>query len=130
MIPVSPINTVEIQVEPGLTWGIRLDKNAVGAKIDAIQAVAQSVYMILNTERYKHAIYSWNYGVEFSDLFGQARDYVYPEIKRRITEALLVDDRITGVGDFTFSKQKNAVGVTFIVSTIYGEFEAGRVVSI
>lgn len=130
MIPVSSISTVEIQAEPGLTWGIRLDTNVVGSQIDAIQAVAQSVYLILNTERYKHAIYSWNYGVEFNDLFGQPRDYVYPEIKRRITEALLTDDRIQGVGEFVFTKQKNAVGVTFIVSTIYGEIDASRVVSV
>lgn len=130
MIPASAIVTVDITAEPGLTWGIRLDKNIVGAKIDDIQAVAQAIYLILNTERYKHAIYSWGYGVEFTDLFGQSKDYVYPEIKRRITEALTVDNRITGVGDFVFTKQKNAVSVTFIASTIYGEIEAGRVVSI
>lgn len=130
MIPVSSISTVEIQMDPSLTWAIRMDKNTVTGQIDAIQAVAQAIYLMLNTERYKHAIYSWNYGVEFSDLFGQPRDYVYPEIKRRITEALLTDDRITGVGDFNFSKQKSAVGVTFTVATIYGEIEAERVVSV
>lgn len=131
MIPASAITTVEIQGEPDLTWSIQLDKNVVGAKIDDLQAVAQAIYLILNTERYTHAIYSWDYGVEFTDLFGKAKDYVYPEIKRRITEALLVvDDRITGVSDFIFTKQKGAVGVTFTVSTIYGEVEAGRVVSI
>lgn len=129
MIPASALLPIEVKDDPSLTWGIRLDKNIVTGQIDAIQAVAQAVYLILNTERYKHAIYSWDYGVEFSDLYGQPRDFVYPEIKRRITEALLVDDRITGVGNFEFTKQKGSVGVTFTVSTIYGEVEASRVVN-
>ena len=85
MIPVSAINTIEIQKEPGLTWAINLDKNVVGVKIDDLEAVAQAIYLILNTERYQHVIYSWAYGVEFSDINGQPRDYAYPEIKRRIT---------------------------------------------
>lgn len=130
MIPGSAINTIEIIDEPGLTYEILVDKNAAGGKIDGLQAVAQAIYLMLNTERYNHAIYSWDYGVEFNDLIGQSRDYVYPEIKRQITEALLIDDRITGVSGFEFTKIKNAVSVTFTVKTIYGGVEAERVVSL
>lgn len=130
MIPVNEINTIEIRVEPSDTWALLIDKNAVGAKIDGIKAVAQSVYLILNTERYRHEIYSWDYGIELNDLYGQPRDYVYPEVKRRVTDALMVDDRITGVSNFQFSKVKDAVQVTFTVSTVFGEIEADKVVSV
>lgn len=35
-----------------------------------IEAVKQSVFCILNTERFEHIVYSWNYGREFTDLYG------------------------------------------------------------
>ena len=47
-------------------------------------------------------MYSWDYGVELADLFGEPVSYVCPELERRITEALLQDGRIEGVDGFSF----------------------------
>lgn len=75
----------------------------------------------MNTERYQYLIYSWNYGIELSDLYGQPIPYVYAEIQRRITEALLSDDRISNVTNFNFSNpQGGDVFTTFDVVTDYG----------
>ena len=45
-------------------------------------AVKQAVYKIIMTERYQYIMYSWNYGVELLDLFGEPVTYVCPELKR------------------------------------------------
>ena len=90
----------------------------------------QVIYKILNTERYQYIIYSWNYGIELADLFGEPVTYVCPELQRRITEALVQDDRITSVDSFEFDlSEKRTVKVTFTVHTIFGELEEEKVVN-
>ena len=90
----------------------------------------QAVYKILNTERYQYIIYSWNYGVEFADLFGEPVDFVCPEIERRITEALKQDDRVVSVDSFLFDvSKKHTVMVSFTVKTIFGDLNIEKEVS-
>ena len=117
---------------PNKTYRMMIDADRVqGAITSDLEAVKQAVYKIINTERYKFLIYSWNYGIELEDLFGKPIPYVMPEIPRRITEALEQDDRITNVGDFdlTYSK-KGDVLAKFRVTTIYGSFTASKEVRI
>lgn len=116
--------------QPSITYGLNIAKGNVSGKIDELQAVKQSIYKILNTERYQYLIYSWNHGVEFGDLIGESPSYAIPEIKRRITEALMQDDRIIGVDAFSFETERNRVHVTFEVSTIYGNVKTESEVSI
>ena len=121
-----------VGVEPNKTYKMLVDDDTVTGNISQeLEAVQQAAYKILNTERYKHIIYSWNYGVELADLFGKPMPYVLPEIPRRITEGLMQDDRITAVTDFdlSYDKQGNVL-CKFKVSTIYGEFIAERAVKI
>lgn len=133
MIPSTNIDSernIEIIQEPTRTY--RLDYNnarAVGYN-DSVEAMKQAIYKILNTERYNHTIYSWNYGIELSDLFGKPKTYAYPEIKRRITEALTQDDRIQSVDAFSFVSKGREVAVTFTVHTDFGDMEAERTVHI
>ena len=89
-----------------------------------------NVFKILNTERYQYIIYSWNYGIELLDLYGEPVTYVCPELERRITEALVQDDRIDSVDSFVFNVlEKRTVKVTFTVHTIFGGIEAEKVVN-
>lgn len=117
---------------PNKTYRMMIDADRVQGTITSdMEAVKQAVYKIINTERYKFLIYSWNYGIELEDLFGKPIPYVLPEIPRRITEALEQDDRITNVGDFdlTYNK-KGDVLAKFSVTTIYGSFTASKEVRI
>ncbi len=108
--------------QPTIQHQMMIESSRIIGKCDGLEAVKQAIYKILNTERYEYPIYSWQYGVELSDLFGQSPDYVVPEIERRIAEALTMDDRITGVDSFEFSRpQKNSILATFTVHTIYGD---------
>lgn len=117
---------------PNKTYRMRIEEDRVRGTITGdIEAVRQAVYKILNTERYKHIIYSWNYGVELQDLFGKPIPYVLPEIPRRIREALIQDDRITEVDSFDLSYTKGGdVLAKFVVHTIYGDIEESKEVKV
>ena len=92
----------------------------ISGYVDDLQAVAQAVYLILSTERYKFIIYSWDYGVELVDLFGKPMPYVMAELPRRIKEALTQDNRITDVTDFQFEKNGKRLLTTFTVVSNVG----------
>ena len=128
-------NDFEVVEEPSYTYKMILptredEPTKFMGKTDEIDAVKQAVYKILNTERYTYPIYSWNYGIELVDLFGQPIPWIYPELERRITEALVWDDRINSVTDFEFENVKNEVRASFTVNTIYGSYEETLVVGI
>ena len=108
--------------QPTVQHQMMMKSSRILGRCDGLEAVKQAIYKILNTERYEYEIYSWRYGVELMDLYGQAPEYVIPEIERRVTEALTTDDRITGVDSFEFERpQKNSILATFTVHTIYGD---------
>ena len=96
---------------------------------DGLDAVGQTGFLTLNTERYQCPIYSWDYGVELNDLVGKPVSYVSSEIQRRVKDALCTDDRIVGCTDFVFAvSNKRKLLVRFTVLTIYGDIEAEVVV--
>lgn len=115
---------------PSLTWKIDREEEEVRGSVDEWEAMRQAVEKILQTERYRYVIYDWNYGMELDDLIGKNASYVIPELKRRIEDALLADDRVTAVTDFHFSQEGNSVAVDFLVHTIFGEMRAERTVDI
>lgn len=121
---------IEKKKIPSLTWKINEERAEVRGNIDEREAMEQAVYKILETERYRYAIYDWNYGIELEDLYGKNVTYVIPELKKRIEEALLADDRVTAVTDFSFRQEKGSVTTDFVVHTIFGEVTAERTVDI
>ena len=116
--------------QPSYTHKLVIDRNRVSGMTDQRDALFQAVYLILNVERYAYPIYSWRYGVELEDLIGKPKDYAMSEIKRRITEALTQDDRITSVDDWSFETGRKSVLVRFTVYTIYGDLEVTKEVEI
>lgn len=130
MIPVvtNDLN-IEFTTMPSLNYQMNIDDETIINKCDEIEAMKQVIYKILNTERYQYLIYSWNYGIELADLFGEPVYYVVPELERRITEALMQDERIESVTDFEFDTSKRGTVVcTFTTNTIFGEVDAERTV--
>ncbi len=120
----------EIEEQPSLTYKMNMDDGTIRGHTDGLEAVRQAIYKILMTERYQYIMYSWNYGIELLDLYGEPVTYVCPELKRRITEALLCDDRILSVDNFEFEfPKRGAVFTTFIVHTIFGDVKGEREVN-
>lgn len=115
---------------PTNTYRLNIKQNAIAGFIQDRQAMVQAIYLILNVERYEHLIYSWNYGIELTGLFGKSIPFVMSELPGRIREALLQDTRIKEVDNFQFERDKNKVQVTFTARTIFGDIEAEKVVII
>lgn len=124
MIPSVPILNFSNETIPTNTFRILYEKDRVSGDVDDLLALEQAIYLMLNTERYKHTIYSWQYGVEFSDLIGKNSDYAISEIKKRVTDCLLQDNRILEVENFKFEINKNKILCEFSVTTIYGNIKS------
>ena len=126
MIPKTSltVNNIRTVTIPTNTYRIIIDKDRVSGETDGLEAMKQAVYLILSTERYAYPVYSWNYGVELRDLFGQPTTYVEAVLEYRIKDALMADERITDVRNFEFSSQKNTVSATFEVVTNQGNVQS------
>lgn len=120
----------EITEQPTHTYKMNLESNLIRGYTDGQEAMKQAIYKILNTERYQYVMYSWNYGIELLDLYGESVSYVCPELERRITEALTWDDRIQSVDNFEFNiSKKGEILVTFTAHTVFGDVVAEKVVN-
>ena len=106
---------------PSKTYYINRNTNRISGYIDDKDAIVQAIYLILSTERYESVIYNWYYGTEFDSLVGKDRDFVKSELKRRIAEAIMEDDRISDVTDFDISFNKDVAKVVFLVETNIGD---------
>ena len=119
-----------IKNQPTRTYKLYIDEKAIRGFTDGQDAMRQLIYKILNTERYKYVIYTWNFGVELQSLYGMPMSFVLPEIKRRVTEALTQDVRIQSVDAFDFEIKRNAVSATFVAHTIFGDIPEGVTVNV
>lgn len=120
-----------IKEQPSLTYRMDFDSKSIRGKAEDREAVRQAIFKVLNTERYQYIMYSWNYGIETLDLYGEPVTFVCPELERRIREALLVDSRIISVTDFEHDLSvKHTVYTTFTVHTIHGDVRGEREVNL
>lgn len=119
----------EIEEQPDKTY--KMQETILRGKIEGKEAVRQAVYKILNTERYQYPVYSWDYGIELVDLYGEPFSYVCPELERRITEALTWETRIQSADNFTFEQKAGGrILVTFTVHTVYGDIDTEQEVDV
>ena len=123
------IELIEETEAPDYTYRINED-NTISGMVDDLDAIKQNADLILDTERFEYVIYSWDRGVELSDLIGKPIDFAVPELERVIAEALLRDDRISAVDGFTFDIDKSKIHAAFTVHTEYGSFDSDKEVEI
>ena len=109
----------EMEEQPSQTYKMDLDGDSVRGFVDDQEAMKQTIFRILSTERYQYIIYPWYYGIETLDLYGEPVTYVCPELERRITEALLVDTRISSVTDFEHDLSVKGVVHTAFTCLLY-----------
>lgn len=109
------------EVLPTKTYKIDpVNKRIIGTIEDA-DAVMQFIRKVFNTDKYAFEIYDWYYGNELLKLVGQSYDYIVARVPNIFREALMVDDRILDVRDFTFNKPGiDSVVVYCHVDTVYG----------
>ena len=130
MIPNSPELLLEQQqtetfeILPTKTYRIDPVNRRIIGTIEGRDAVMQFINKVMSTDKYAFEIYDWYYGNELMKLAGHSYDYVVTRIPNIFKEALLVDDRIIDVRDFTFSKSAiDSVSVVCYIDTVYGEIK-------
>lgn len=115
---------VEFITYPVQEWILDEDTSMLKDPSFELQAISQDVKFYLSTERNMYPIMGSNFGVEFLDLIGKDRQYVQAQVKKRVIDALSIDDRITSVSNFKFTKpDMDSLSVSFVVSTKLGDFE-------
>lgn len=112
---------------PTKTYNLNFEKGRVDGKIEGLQAIEQAIFKILSTQRFAHLIYSDDYG--FENVIGRDEIFVRGELPRRISEALLQDERITSIENFSMYFEKDTVLVKFTAITTYGDVDVLREVS-
>lgn len=128
MIPkIKTSADITVKELPTKTHRMELyEGNYILGFVDSLKSMEQAIYKIIRTERYKYIIYSWNYGIELEDLFGMPVEYCVVELERRISEALLQDNRITAVNGFEFDTESERGTILikkFIAETVFGEIQ-------
>lgn len=118
------VDTNEAQEMPTRTYKLDFEHKQVSGYVDGIDAMAQAVRKIFETERYAFEIYTHNYGIEFENLIGQSPDFVIAVLESRITDALSADDRFIKLQDFAVTQINNTeITVSCKVITTQGIFE-------
>lgn len=85
------------------------------------------VYKALKTERFEYLAYSWQYGIELKPFIGKVMGVQerYSELRRVITECLMVNPYIKSLDSFSTTPENRAelVRLHITLTTVYGEVE-------
>ena len=116
------VQDFEIETQPARTYALRFDGYPCsGGKLDGLEAMKQAIFLILQTERFQYA----NYGIELNALLGQTMTpYLQAKVAKAIEDALMADDRVLSVEQFSFTKGKRSLLVKFTVTTTEGDVES------
>ncbi len=131
MIPtINALNNLQLVDRGNDNYKMLVTDEKIVGVVTELDSIKQAVYKMLNTHRYQYVIYSWDYGIEIDDLYGESFEYCKVELERRITEVLIPDDRIKSVTNFVFERgdSKNELVAKFTVNTIFGSFDEIKVV--
>lgn len=135
-MPTLPTASIDLSAgvtfvsQPSRTWYINKETNRIQGECDGWQSVRQAVEIILNVERFRWQIYSPYSGMQWDGLIGQDPGYVASELQRRITDALLMDDRVRGISDFVYTVEGNTLRASLTVNTVYGDTQTSVEVNI
>lgn len=107
---------------PTYSYAVDFEHGRVRGFCDTIEAMKQMIYKCLQTQLFAQDIYDANYGFEAYGLLGKDRAFVESEIKRRVKEALIIDERILAVKNFDFNDglEADSLAVSFCVWTVFG----------
>jgi len=133
MLPQSNIdltNGIVFQDQPSLTWIADPVTNRLRGRGDNWEAVRQAVEVIVNVERFKWQIYTPNFGTDYDGLLGTEPGYAASELRRRLEDAFLPDNRILGIKDYAYTFDGVSLTVAFTAMTVFGDVAGGMEVKL
>ncbi len=107
-------------------YGIDFDTGQLTGKIvEGKDAIKVWIWNCLHTSRFRHGIYSWDFGWNPEEYIGQAvtADYIQADAQTEIEEALMMNPYITGIYDFSATLEDTVLQITFTAGTILGDVE-------
>ncbi len=92
--------------------------------IEKDEALKVWIYKALKAKRFVWQAYSHTYGTEVENVIGlsNSSEIIDSEVKRYITETLMVNPYIQELSDFSFAHESSIVTASYTVTTIYGRF--------
>lgn len=102
------------------------DKSGNHILLEGAEAIKTWVYKALSTEQYTYLAYSWQYGIEIKPFIGLVMgvEERISELKRMITECLMVNPYILSIDSITFNQEGRKATVEVSMTTVYGEVNA------
>ncbi|WP_309121549.1 DUF2634 domain-containing protein [Paenibacillus sp.] len=123
LTPEIEFPTVIQKKAPALrTYKLDFETGEIGRRIDGAEAIQQLIHKAVRTIRFSHPIYSDDYGCEIQHMLGKpfSQGFIQVEMVRMITEALVYDERIHRVYDFTIASENDEVYIAFFADTTQG----------
>jgi hypothetical protein len=127
--PLSSESETELKLYKEVKWDFESDIpiiiNGSLAIVTGKEAVLVWAWKALHTSRYRHEIYTWDYGCEVESLIGQpfTDELKRAEAARYVKECLLINPYITGVEDITVTSAEDLLSISCTIQTIYGEVD-------
>ncbi len=119
------IEGIDTEQRTNRTYGMDMEHKRIVGMVDGEEALKQSIWKMLSTERFKHLIYSDNYGSEIIDRAMDTElteEFLESDIPELVKDALLIDDRIIEVTDISWNWiGRDSVLISCTVGTIYGD---------
>ena len=124
-------NTVSTETELPLAkeyaWNFDVDRfiyDNTGAHVivEGAEAIKVWIYKALKTKRRSYLAYSWQYGFEIEPFIGKLpTDARLSELKRAITECLMVNPYIKSIDNIDISRSGTHITINITLTTVYGE---------
>lgn len=96
-----------------------------GKIVEGLEAIKVWIWLCMHTERFRHAIYSADYGTSLEQYIGHmlSEEYINTDCESEITDALLINEYVESVEDFEVVKTSDSLNIFFRVVTKFGDFE-------
>ena len=133
MLPKSDIDLshgVVFEDQPSLTCIADPVTHRIRGPGDGWEAVRQAVEIVVSVERFKWQIYSPNFGTDYDGLLGTEPGFAASELRRRLEDSFLPDNRMLGIKDFSWSFSGVSLSASFTVRTVFGDVRSGMEVTL
>nr|DAI40048.1 MAG TPA: Protein of unknown function (DUF2634) [Caudoviricetes sp.] len=113
-------------IEVPREYGIDFTTGQLTGKIvEGLEAIKVWIWLCMHTERFRHAIYSSDYGASFEQYIGHvlSDEYINTDCESEVTDALLMNEYIEGIEDFEVVRNSDSLDIKFRVVTKFGSLE-------
>ena len=107
-------------------YGINFQNGQLTGKIvEGLEAIKVWIWLCVHTERFRHAIYSADYGTSLEQYIGHvlSDEYINTDCESEISDALLINEYVESIEDFEAIKDGEHLRVSFRVVTKFGSIE-------